>query len=86
MGSARPLDKAIAIAMRLEEEEMRGKVPSDPAALVRRAAAFWDHTPLSAPTRQALERYARRRAREEEARRRRTAPADAFVREWEARL
>jgi uncharacterized protein (DUF1800 family) len=36
------------------------KAPSNPAELVRRAAAFWDHTPLSAPTRGALERYARR--------------------------
>jgi hypothetical protein len=34
----------------------------------------------------ALERYARRRVREDEERRRRTAPVDPFVSEWEARL
>jgi uncharacterized protein (DUF1800 family) len=45
--------------VQLEEDEMRGKVPTDPAKLVTRAAAFWDHTPLSRPTRSALERYAR---------------------------
>jgi uncharacterized protein (DUF1800 family) len=43
----------------LEEKTLRGKVPTDPAKLVTRAAAFWDHTPLSRPTRTALERYAR---------------------------
>ena len=38
---------------------MRGKVPADPAELVRRAAAFWDNTPLTrAPPAAALERYA----------------------------
>jgi hypothetical protein len=43
----------------LDHETMRGKVPADPAKLVRRAAGFWADTPLSRPTRTALERYAR---------------------------
>jgi uncharacterized protein (DUF1800 family) len=33
--------------------------PANAAKLVDRAAGFWDDTPLSRPTRQALERYAR---------------------------
>jgi Protein of unknown function (DUF1800) len=49
---------AICNPARIDEREMRGKVPADPAELVRRAAAFWDNTPLSAATRSALERYA----------------------------
>ena len=40
------------------DDGVRGKVPPTPAELVRRAAAFWDGTPLSRPTRTALERYA----------------------------
>jgi uncharacterized protein (DUF1800 family) len=44
---------------RLEPDAVSGKVPSDPAQLVARAMAFWGNTPLSAPTRAALERYAR---------------------------
>jgi uncharacterized protein (DUF1800 family) len=35
------------------------KSPADASALVRRAGAFWDHTPLSRATRESLERYAR---------------------------
>ena len=34
----------------LDHETMRGKVPTDPAKLVRRAAGFWADTPLSRPT------------------------------------
>jgi uncharacterized protein (DUF1800 family) len=49
---------AICNPARLDERAMRGQVPADPAELVRRAAAFWAGTPLSAPTREALERYA----------------------------
>jgi hypothetical protein len=49
---------AICNPARLDERALRGQVPADPVELVRRAAAFWDHTPLSAPTREALERYA----------------------------
>jgi uncharacterized protein (DUF1800 family) len=49
---------AICNPARLDERAMRGKVPGEPAELVRRAAAFWDDTPLSAATRDALERYA----------------------------
>jgi hypothetical protein len=49
---------AICNPARLDERTMRGQVPADPAELVRRAAAFWAGTPLSAPTREALERYA----------------------------
>jgi len=44
---------------RLDADKLRGKVPADPAQLVGRAQAFWDHTPLSAPTRAALQGYAR---------------------------
>jgi uncharacterized protein (DUF1800 family) len=44
---------------RLDAEKLSGKVPASPAKLVTRAAGFWDHTPLSRPTRTALERYAR---------------------------
>jgi uncharacterized protein (DUF1800 family) len=35
------------------------RAPADARKLVARAAAFWDGTPLSRPTREALERYAR---------------------------
>jgi hypothetical protein len=49
---------AICNPARLDERAMRGKVPSDPGELVRRAASFWDNAPLSAATRSALERYA----------------------------
>jgi uncharacterized protein (DUF1800 family) len=41
---------------RLEDD---AKSPADAKALVRRAVGFWDGTPLSRPTREALERYAR---------------------------
>jgi hypothetical protein len=49
---------AICNPARLDERALRGKVPADAAELVRRAAAFWDNTPLSPTTRAALERYA----------------------------
>ena len=49
---------AICNPARLDERPMRGKVPADPAELVRLAGAFWGGTPLSATTRAALERYA----------------------------
>jgi uncharacterized protein (DUF1800 family) len=48
----------ICNAARLDERTLRGQVAADPGQLVTRAAAFWANTPLSGPTRQALERYA----------------------------
>jgi uncharacterized protein (DUF1800 family) len=45
----------ICNAARLEDG---AKVPGKPTELVRRASGFW-HAPLSRPTREALERYAR---------------------------
>jgi uncharacterized protein (DUF1800 family) len=45
----------ICNAARLDDD---AKISGKPAELVRRAAEFW-HTPLSRPTRAALERYAR---------------------------
>jgi hypothetical protein len=40
------------------DPEDKPDVPSDPAALVTRALAFWGDPPISATTRTGLERYA----------------------------